>query len=189
MNHNFYSQVIDSKSKIKSKIKQLFSNSFSRKEIIPLWYLLLKAKKPNIDFLAFYDQEKFIGLAYLIKHKEVIYVLYLAIEPEERSKGYGSKVLDLLKSLNNDSKIFLTIDGINLDAKDYKKRCQRKKFYKDNDFIDAKLLLKIGKNTLETMAYKCDVSTQLYKNIFKYLMPSFILKFLIFTRIWKLEKI
>lgn len=176
MINNFYSKEINSKSKIKHEVKQLFLSSFPKHQIIPLWFLLLKAKKSNIDFLAFYDDDKFIGLTYLIHHEETTYVMYLAIDGKNQSKGYGSKALDLIKSIKKNPKIFLSIDNIDLDAKNYQQRIKRKQFYINNNFVDAKISISIGKDFSDTMAYNCKVDTKLYLSCLGYFCPNFFFK-------------
>lgn len=55
--------------------------------------LLKRSKREGIDFIAYYDEEKFIGLAYLITFKNLTYLWYLAVVQDLRSQGYGAQVL------------------------------------------------------------------------------------------------
>lgn len=49
--------------------------------------LLKRSKREGIDFIAYYDEEKFIGLAYLITFENLTYLWYLAVVQDLRSQG------------------------------------------------------------------------------------------------------
>ena len=51
------------------------------------------SKRKTINLLAFYYDDLFIGFSYFIKTKDMIFITYIAINDEIKSKGYGSKIL------------------------------------------------------------------------------------------------
>lgn len=59
--------------------------------------LLKCSKREGIDFIAYYDEEKFIGLAYLITFENLTYLWYLAVVQDLRSQGYGRKYYHISK--------------------------------------------------------------------------------------------
>lgn len=71
-----------------SKLKELYKKAFPRDEILPLWLLKIRSKSENEFFYSICDEEKFIGLTYLINNDNITYVLYLAIDSNNRGKGY-----------------------------------------------------------------------------------------------------
>ena len=56
-----------------------------------------KHNKGKGEFLSIYDQNKWVGLTYVITYQNLSYVLYLAIDELQRGHGYGSSVLQILK--------------------------------------------------------------------------------------------
>ena len=60
------------------------------------------------------------------------FVLYLAVNGEERGKGYGSQILDILKSAYVDKAIVLNIEPIDENAPNAEQRKSRLRFYNRN---------------------------------------------------------
>lgn len=119
---------------LKEKIKKLYMNEFPEYERYPFWLLLYKSKKRTNDFYVIYDDEEYIGLIYLVYYKDIVYVLYLSIDPSHQSKGYGSKVLNHLSQLYQDKRLLLNIEKVDKTAVNYEQRYKRKKFYEKNGF-------------------------------------------------------
>ena len=67
--------------------------SFPKNELYSMWLLMLISKIKKVDFLAFYDEEKFVGCVYLIKSKKVAYLMYIVVNDKVQSQGYGTKML------------------------------------------------------------------------------------------------
>lgn len=94
------------------KVKQLFSQAFPKDEQVPMWYLLFKARRQNVDFFGLYDNQRWVGLTYTITHQKVTYVFFLAIDPNNRSQGYGSQALAAVKARYPGNKIGLVIEEV-----------------------------------------------------------------------------
>ena len=56
------------------------------------------------------DNNEFLGLVYTISTKKLVYVFFLAVTEENRSKGYGSKILDKIKEMNPQKIVTLAIE-------------------------------------------------------------------------------
>ncbi|MCT1578740.1 GNAT family N-acetyltransferase [Oceanobacillus kimchii] len=112
-----------------NKLKRLFIKAFPKNERLPLWFLLMKADKDFVDFIGFYDEDDFIGFTYLITNKDLIFVLYLAIDSSQRSKGYGGAVLSKIKELYPNNRLILNIEAIISNSQNYEQRVKRKNFY------------------------------------------------------------
>lgn len=119
------------------KVEELYKESFPENERIPLWFLLWRSKKNFIDYIAFYDNEVFVGYAYLITDKNLTFILYFAISSEVRSHGYGTILLNKIKEDYADNRIVLNIEAIDEEASNYKQRIKRKKFYLENGYRNA----------------------------------------------------
>lgn len=134
------------------KVKQLFSQAFPKDEQVPMWYLLFKARRQNVDFFGLYDNQRWVGLTYTITHQKVTYVFFLAIDPNNRSQGYGSQALAAVKARYPGNKIGLVIEEVKKAAANYEQRLRRKQFYQKNGFAETDFTLTEGKTDYEFMS-------------------------------------
>ncbi|MCR5184549.1 MAG: GNAT family N-acetyltransferase [Bacilli bacterium] len=153
---------------IKEDISPLYLSSFPASERPPLRYFYqgLEKNKEN-ELYAYYDDDVFIGFSYLTSYKDIIYIFFLAVKESLRNKGYGSKILTIIKDNNPDKVILLCYEEVDTKYKDYLSRKKRKDFYIKNGF---------KKNGLKTDEYgvifetayigKHPVSFQDYEQIF-----------------------
>ena len=79
------------------QVSQLYYSAFPEDERAPWKALIEKHNKGKGEFLSIYDQNKWVGLTYVITYQNLSYVLYLAIDELQRGHGYGSSVLQILK--------------------------------------------------------------------------------------------
>ncbi|GAB3044210.1 GNAT family N-acetyltransferase [Virgibacillus ainsalahensis] len=122
------------KTNVMPKVKNLYINEFPKYERLPFWLLIYKSKKKNSDFYAIYDDSEYVGLLYLTYYKDIVYVFYLAIDPSQQSKGYGSKILQYLRKIYKDKRLLLNIEKVDSSADNYEQRFKRKRFYEKNGF-------------------------------------------------------
>ena len=122
-------QYIDNE-EYKNKIEKLYLESFPEEERFPFWILDECSKEDNSDLLAILDDNKFIGMCYLVNCNNAYYLMYLAVEPELRNQNYGSQILmDLSKKYKT---LFLSVDEPIDDIS-----IRRKNFYLRNGFYDT----------------------------------------------------
>ncbi|RRJ64635.1 N-acetyltransferase [Paenibacillus oralis] len=117
-------------------------------ERFPMWFLLWKARSNFADFLALYDDDRFVGVTYLVTSRDLTFVMYLAIDGEIRSKGYGKKALETIQSQHPGNRIILNIEAIEESADNYEQRVKRKFFYTKNGFINTALQYLEGEDKL-----------------------------------------
>ena len=161
-----------------NKIKKIYFEAFPKEERIPLYFLKLKSKKENIDFLNIYDEETWIGFIYIVSYKDISFISFLAIDKSFRGKGYGSKVLKNIIEKYKNNRIILNIEEIDVNADNYMQRLKRKKFYEKNGFKDNNLKIKEVKIMYEMMYYKDKVSRNEYDKIMEYFLGKFIYYFI-----------
>lgn len=114
----------------KNKIEKLYLESFPEEERFPFWILEECSKEDNSDLLAILDNDRFIGMCYLVNCNNAYYLMYLAVEPELRSQNYGSRILADLKEKYKT--LFLSVDEPIDDIS-----IRRKNFYLRNGFYDT----------------------------------------------------
>lgn len=114
----------------KREIKKLYLESFPKEERFPFWILDECSKEDKSDLLAVLDNDKFIGMCYLVNCNNAYYLMYLAVELELRNKNYGSRILTDLKEKYKT--LFLSVDEPIDDLS-----IRRKNFYLRNGFYDT----------------------------------------------------
>ncbi len=112
-------------------IRKLYNRSFPRNERAP-FNSLINRLNDNTDFLAFYDQEQFVGFTYLVTMNNLTYLFYFVVDDDLRGQGYGSAILTYLQE--HYACIFIDIEVIDEKAKNNKQRKRRRNFYIRNNF-------------------------------------------------------
>ena len=167
---------VNSKLNEYKKILQIYKDSFPENEKMPMWILNLMAKRTSVDFLAFYDENIFCGFTYLIYHKNTTFVLYLAIDRNIRSKGYGSQILNWIIENKKENLIVLNIETVDNKYNNYEERFIRQKFYFKNGFVDTKYKM-IDKDDIYDVLYKgSNFSKSEYEELFKQFSFGFVRK-------------
>jgi len=124
------------------QVKALYESAFPANERIPIKHLL--DDKIKREFWAFFDKEdgesgaapKFCGFSNSITHGSITNIIYFAVVPELRSRGYGSKILQAIREQHPDTRIVVDIE-VEEDSKDAEKlerRNRRRDFYQRNGF-------------------------------------------------------
>ena len=135
---------------IRKDVQRLYVSAFPREERPPVNMFFNTVKLPNDDLFGFYENETFIGFANVILYKDICYLFFFAITQENRSKGYGTKILQILKEMYKDKVLTLCYEEIDGKYKDIELRKRRKNFYYRNGFKD---------NEMKTCEYGVDYET------------------------------
>ena len=139
-------------------IKELYHTAFPKYEQSPISLLNKWAKKDNMNFTAYYDNELFCGITFTIELNNNIYILYIAVTENLRSKGYGTKILNYIKNYYNNNTIYLAIEPLDKNADNYEQRLKRYAFYEKNGFYNTKKLVTTGSNFYLILASKNEFS-------------------------------
>lgn len=119
-------------------IWSVFKKSFPLAEQYPAWMLRTLSHMPGFHSIAFYDGEELCGFAYYINFFwKRIFLLYLAVNPEIRSKGYGSRILTWLKQRNRNGQIILNVEKDDPKADNHEQRMKRIEFYRRNGIYET----------------------------------------------------
>lgn len=117
-----------------AEIVKLMRTAFPENEQFPMWLLRLLACKKDVDFTAYYDEELFAGISYTAMSDNMVFILFLAVNANIRSKGYGTAILEYIKENSNGKTITLNIEPIIENAENYEQRKSRLLFYERNGF-------------------------------------------------------
>ncbi len=121
-------------SKAYRDVGKLYRQAFPLHERMPVWLLEATTYEETTELLAFYDDEKFLGLAHLTQEENTAFVIFLAVNPELRGQGNGSRILDFLKDTYAGQELCLCIEPLDESAKNYAQRASRLRFYERNGF-------------------------------------------------------
>lgn len=118
----------------------LCKTAFPPEEQLPFPLLLLRSQRKDNHFTAYYDGDTFAGISYCIELEDVAYVLYLAVNDQVRSRGYGSAILGAIKKRYSGKTLMLEIETLsNPEAENYEQRQARLAFYERNGFTTTSI--------------------------------------------------
>ncbi len=139
MSIDFVPAAIDKENS--TKVESLYKEAFPKNERAPLWFLRRKAKQSNVAFNSLYHNESWIGLLYTVEYRDILLVIYLAIDASYRSGGYGTKVLTALREDHPDKRIVLNVEQIDEQADNNVLRVKRKRFYEKNGYTSTGIIV------------------------------------------------
>lgn len=116
------------------KVKRIYMQAFPKEERYNFGILLLNILFNKAKLYCLFEEDNLCGFTYLIYFKDLIFILYLAIDKDKRSKGYGRYVLKWCLEENKGKKIYLNIDELDEKFEDFKIRKKRLNFYINNGF-------------------------------------------------------
>ncbi len=158
------------KKKINNKVKRLYNDSFPIQERMPFWTLKFLSKKETVKFHVIYDKDELIGLIYIICYKDIVFIFYLTIDKNFRGRGYGSKILQIIKQKYENYRIVLNIEETDPNSSNYKQRLKRKEFYIKNGFYNLDYTIKELNVVYEMLCYNKEnkqVKKEEYMNLMK----------------------
>ena len=144
------------------KIVSIYKTSFPKAERFPIWILRLLSHLKTVNSFAFYDKDKLCGFSYFLVNEETVFILFLAVNNEIRSKGYGSQILSWIKNKYKDKTIFLDVEKIDKSADNYNQRVKRIEFYEKNGIYQTNNFF-----TYDDVTYEI-LSTDKYMNEKRY---------------------
>lgn len=158
--------------KVKNKIS--IHRIFSKKERYSFWVLKLCARSKNVEFNAIYENEELIGMEYILKHENTIYLFYLAVNNQYKGRGYGSQVLKDLIKRYKEKVIILCTEKPDRNCKDIKSR--RKEFYIKNNFYSTDTIIKYMGVEFEVLCTSNNfvIKEKLLKNLYKQMTISIL---------------
>ena len=159
-------------------LQELYKSSFPKVEQTPMWFLLLRARKDFIDFFAYYNNGDFVGFTYLIHNNDLIFVLYIAVCRNNRSRGYGSQIINHIKETFSNSRVVLFIEAEDERAKNNEQRKKRKSFYLKNDYISSGFIFSMNNTYFEALVQSGDCTVDEIMMVYRKFCTSLIFTFI-----------
>ncbi len=153
-------------------IKKLYKTAFPADERAPFWVLKRNSGKKGVDFWGIYDEEEWVGLAYVISCSDLSYLFYFAISDGQRGKGYGSATLHALKEKYAKQRLFLAIEELDEKAENYAERVSRKQFYLRNGLTEMHCRLREAKVVYEVLGTGGRIEPGEFKKLARYYLGT-----------------
>ncbi|MCU6039277.1 GNAT family N-acetyltransferase [Clostridioides difficile] len=173
-------QKVTSYFKDLEKFEELNNEAFPDEERMSIQEMLNLVQSKKIEVSALYDKQQFIGFYVLVIENHIGYILFLAISPEQRSKGYGGKALSLMKKQYPNCQIVLDMETIEDSTPNLQQRILRKQFYLQNGFYETEYLMEYKGLEMEVL---CNQKT-FQKNEFETLLKNLKIREISF-HLWK----
>lgn len=163
------------------RLNKLAQDAFPPEEYLAPIKILELSRKTELDFWGLYDNDTFIGFCVIVRHRTMVYLFFLAITPENRSKGYGSSILSLLSEIYKSCQFTVDFEMVDNSAFNYNQRIRRKEFYLRNGFKETGLFLTYFGVSYEVLCMNRDFDIQMFKEMLRSLPidgfnPSFFTK-------------
>lgn len=158
--------VVKYKSTYYKQVNEIYEKSFPQEEKYITLEKMIESQDTELYCLV--DNEKVLGFTYLIFYKEMIFILYLAVNSEKRSKGYGSHLLRWCLEKYSNKKIYLNIEEIKDGIEDYEIRMKRLKFYQKNGFFITKYISKDITENFNILSNSVEIDINMYKALDKF---------------------
>lgn len=165
-----YLRQIENKTDIKNCYK-VYKDSFPKFERKPFKFLLKNQKKNIYDLFVIEDDEHtFFGLAFLVKHNNLVLLDFLAIDKQFQGQKLGTQTLKKLQELYHDKILVIEIESTTCGtAKNITQRIRRKGFYLKNNMIKQDFNIILNNCEMEILAFNGTISFEEYFSIFQML--------------------
>lgn len=127
---------VTGQSEIYNKVQKLYIKSFPENQRNPLEFLLNGYSNYG-EILAFYENEIFCGFISILTYCDITHILYFAIEETMRGKGYGSRVLEIIREMKAGNRIIADLELVTDKASNNEQRRNRKGFYINNGYVES----------------------------------------------------
>ena len=125
-----------------SYVQDLLVEAFPPNERPPFEGLIEKANQGLADFWVIREEDRNIGLAYLLTIEDVTYLFYFAVDSTCRGKGYGSIAMKKIMEQYKDTHILFSIEDWEEESDNAEQRVKRHQFYLRCGLIDLPFKLK-----------------------------------------------
>ncbi len=162
--------------KLDADVKRIYKDCFGDSGI-PFSFIVPKKNDKNCELIGYKDNGKVVGFSHLITNNDITYVMFLGVDNSMRSKGYGSLILDYVKSKNK--RIALNMQEVLPRAKNYEQRQKRERFYFRNGFSYTNITFGVGVNNTCLLVFdKAQISYKEYCGINKIFIGKFLFFFI-----------
>lgn len=108
-------------------IKKLYM-TFPEQERVPFRHLVRTFGRGGF-MLSFFEGENFKGFAYMFDTEDLTFLVYLAMVPEVRGRGYGTQAVEIIRKFREGNRIFSVMEMPGCGFTDRELCAKRRRFY------------------------------------------------------------
>ena len=124
-----------------SYVQDLLVEAFPPEERPQFNIMLEKADQGLAEFWVIREEDRNIGLAYLLTIEDVTYLFYFAVDSTCRGKGYGTTAMKSIMEQYKDTHLLLSLEDWDEEADNTEQRIKRHQFYLRCGLIDLPFTL------------------------------------------------
>lgn len=149
-----------------NQVKNIYFESFPKEErYLSFKELVYNSMMNKAQMYCLIDEEKAQGFIYNILCDDMVFVLYIAVNSNKRSSGYGSKLIKWCLEKYKDKKIYLNIDEVDNKFEDYEVRLKRLNFYIKNNFKMTEYISVEEECNFNILSNTEDINVEEYKRL------------------------
>lgn len=148
------------------EVEELYLSAFPKCERKPFSLMIEKRQNDQVDMWRLEEEGQFCGLVITMNDADLVLIDYLAIVPEKRGCGCGSKALELIREAYPDQRVFLEIESTSVPAENHKQRAARKHFYLKNGLKELGIEAKVFDTEMELLTFEKELNFKEYWNIY-----------------------
>lgn len=151
------------------RVRKLFLEAFPPEERRPFWSLwLLSVLKRAVSLRAWLLDGTFCGFTLTVCTDVYLYISFIAVSPEVRSRGCGTRILDALKE-SYGKPVLVEIEAPEEGAENQTQRLRRREFYLRNGFSPLNREITGRGVRYELLSTGADYDREAYMAIFPHL--------------------
>ncbi len=154
-------------------VLELYRGSFPEIERLSEDALLDLTATDGVELTSYLGGGTLRGMSYTVEGPGILYLVYLAVDPESRSMGHGSEILSSLRERHPNSVIVLNMEPLDPGSENSEQRIRRMDFYKRNGFRDTGYILGDDTQVFTVVASGEGFSPDAYLEVVGRLMPEF----------------
>ena len=151
--------------------RAIYLEAFPKEERLPWWLLRLNATRQGIDITGWTENGQLRGITISVTEGGLHFLLFFAIHPQCRGKGYGSAILEALKGQYDT--VVLNVEPLVPDAPNLPQRQQRFRFYNRCGFRDTGWHVWEVGGMFRVLSTKEALDVPAYKQLFRKLTLGF----------------
>ena len=151
--------------------RAIYLEAFPKEERLPWWLLRLNATRKGIDITGWLEDDRLRGITVSVTEGGLHFLLFFAIHPQCRGKGYGSAILEALKTQYET--VVLNVEPLLPDAPNLSQRQRRFRFYNRCGFRDTGYHVWEVGGMFRVLSTKEILDVPAYKQLFRKLTLGF----------------
>lgn len=155
-----------------SYVQGLLIEAFPPKERPKLDIMIEKADQGLADFWVIREENRTIGMAYILMIEDIAYLFYFAVDSTCRGKGYGTTAMKTIMEKYKDSKLLFSIEDWEEEADNTEQRIKRHQFYLRCGLIDLPFTLKSKDMSFAVMSSTDSIGPEQCRDVIEGMMAQ-----------------